>query len=271
MAFVLSGPSEVRQQHCRKAAHDLLKQLLIGAPEEIDLEALAYKAGKLVIEEGGLDTSEGRLVTSPGKGGSIRVKQGLDPGRRRFTIAHEIGHYVLHPLIPHNRQHTKADLTIWHDASEEAEANIFAAELLMPEFLFKPRTRRSAPSLALLDTLATDFKTSMMATAFQYVHYTNEQVALVVSKADRILWSKRSKDFWPRIQRGTLHSHSAAGERLAGKALDSGKMVRAPVYAWLTGFEKDRDHDIMEDSRLLDYYDRTITLLWIKDDLNDGK
>jgi hypothetical protein len=46
-------------------------------------------------------------------------------------------------------------------------------------------------------------------------------------------------------------------------------MVRARVYAWLADFENDRERDIMEDSRHLDWYDRTVTLLWMKEDLSD--
>jgi hypothetical protein len=102
-----------------------------------------------------------------------------------------------------------------------------------------------------------------------YVTYTNEQVALVVSHGNQIKWFHRSKEFWPWIRSGNVHSHSAAGVRLAGKAGDTAKMVRTPAYAWLPDFEGDHEHDIMEGSRYLDWYDRTITLLWLKEDLTD--
>lgn len=265
----MAALSELRQQACRQAAHQLLAKIKVGSPDEIDLEVLAYAAGKLLIEEGGLDTAEGRIVASPGGGGVIRIRTGLNPGRNRFTAAHEIGHYVLHPLVPLDRQHTARDFTIWNVASEEAEANVFAAELLMPEFLFKPRSRGKNPSLALLDSLAAEFKCSLMATIFQYVHYTNEQVALVVSENGSISWVKRAKNFWPRTVTGKIRAHTAAGERYSGKSGDTGKMVRSPVYAWLANFENDHDHDIMEDTRYIDYYDRMITLLWLKDDLEE--
>ena len=262
--------NQVRIAECRAAAHKELRELLVEAPGEIDLPTIAWRDGRrLRIEEGGLEFAEGRIVVPSKNGGTIRVKQGMNTGRKRFTIAHEIGHFILHPREGLERNDTAASFTVWKDATEEAEANIFAAELLMPEFLFKPRSRGRAPSLALLDGLAHDFSTSTMATAFQYINYTNEQVALVVSHGNQIKWFHRAKDFWPRIRTGDLQPHSAASERITGKSGDTCKMVRTPVYAWLAEFENDTRHDIMEDSRYLEWYDRTITLLWMKDDLDD--
>jgi hypothetical protein len=263
------GLSDLRIEECRAAAHKPLKDLMVAAPDEIDLNTMAWRLGRLRIEEGGLETAEGRIVVPSKNGGTIRVKAGLSVGRRRFTIAHEIGHFVLHSCEGLEKNDTAANFTIWNDPDEETEANFFAAELLMPEFLFKPRCRGPVPSLALIDELADTFAVSIVATAFQYVTHTNEQVALVMSDGDQIKWFHRSKDFWPWIRSGKIHSHSAAGERLAGKAGNTTKMVRSPAYAWLTDFEMDREHDIMEASRYLDWYDRTITLLWLKEDLTD--
>jgi predicted transcriptional regulator len=54
--------------------------------------------------------------------------------RRRFTIAHEIGHFVLHPqlLAPERGGAVNAA-----GQSQEREADQFAAELLMPEPLVR--------------------------------------------------------------------------------------------------------------------------------------
>jgi len=108
--------------------------------------------------------------------------------------------------------------------------------------------------------------TSRLATAVQYIHYTNEVVALVVSQGWEIEWSRKAKDFWPTIKTGRVSKDSAAGERLAGIRGDSGRMVLTPAYAWLEGFDNSSDKDIKEDSIYLDYYDRTVTLLWWDDD-----
>ncbi len=262
------GLSEIRRAYCKAEANKLLKKLWVEAPDEIDLEALAYKAGNLRIEEGGLENAEGRIVASASSG-TIRVKPGLKPGRRRFTIAHEIGHYLLHPREGLHREDTSKNFILWNNAGEETEANVFAAELLMPEFLFKPRAAKGTPSLALIDRLAGEFRTSAMATAYQYVGLTMEQIALVVSEAGQVRWSARAKDFWPLVRTGTLHPHSAAGEIYAGKSTDTKRMVPAPAYAWLPKFENHANRDIKEDSRFLDWYDCIVTLLWLEDDLSE--
>jgi Zn-dependent peptidase ImmA (M78 family) len=56
--------------------------------------------------------------------------------RDRFTIAHELGHYVLHYLYA--KQVLKQNLTKviaqrYGSGREETEANLFAACFLMPE------------------------------------------------------------------------------------------------------------------------------------------
>lgn len=55
--------------------------------------------------------------------------------RRRFTIAHEIGHYILHSIF----QNQKSIIAYRNGNPElaEYEANEFAANLLMPEDIFK--------------------------------------------------------------------------------------------------------------------------------------
>jgi hypothetical protein len=270
MAKTGKGVSSIREAECKAVASKELKDLLVAAPDEIDLVTIAWRNGRrLRIEEGGLEYAEGRLVVASEGGGSIRVKQGMNLGRKRFTIAHEIGHYLLHPRKGVERNDTAENFTIWKDQGEELEANIFAAELLLPQFLVKEHCRNRMPSLALVDRIAQDFSTSVMAAAFQYVSYTNEQVALVISQGSHIKSFHKAKDFWPRMRNGNLHPHSGAAERVSGKSGDTGKMVRTPVYAWLADFENDERHDIMEDSRYLDWYDRTITLLWMKDELED--
>jgi hypothetical protein len=69
-----------------------------------------------------------------GDGHAIVVSGASNERRRRFTIAHEIGHFVLHPgrLAP---ERGGAVNDAWRQ--QEREADQFAAELLMPEPLVR--------------------------------------------------------------------------------------------------------------------------------------
>jgi hypothetical protein len=258
--------NDLRITECRRSARDVLKRFHIESPNAIDLETIAWHVGRLRVKSGGLSGAEGRLVATAGHGGVIRAVLTNNEGRWRFTVAHEIGHYVLHQHGTIDRTTRKKDFTVWTRASEEAEANYFAAELLMPEEMFQPACV-GVPSIKLLDSLSGTFRTSLLATAFQYWEYTREPVALVLSDGWQMQSFRPFKEGWPRIRFGEIHKHSAAGERLAGKSGDSGKMVRTPAYAWLEGFDYKPDTNIKEDSLYLDYYDRTITLLWIDEPL----
>ena len=64
----------------------------------------------------------------------IGVNSSHAPNRQRFTVAHEVGHLVLHKGTPVFVDSFEGRIN-WRDgasAKEESEANAFAAELLMP-------------------------------------------------------------------------------------------------------------------------------------------
>ena len=87
-------------------------------------------------------TSEAALAPlSDGRAGAL--SGGGDSGRRRFTIAHEIGHFLLHQ---EQRCHPEAGGAGDEVGRvEEGEADEFAAELLMPEVLVREAVRAHGP------------------------------------------------------------------------------------------------------------------------------
>ena len=93
------------------------------------------------------------------------------PGRRRFTIAHEVGHLLLHGPVVHesfcDRPADVQEIEEGPPASElpelrqrEREANLFARELLMPEFLVNEQARATGFNLP---ALADRFEVSVPA------------------------------------------------------------------------------------------------------------
>jgi hypothetical protein len=86
------------------------------------------------------------------------------PRRRRFTIAHEIGHWILH-VSAGDVCACRPDEVIDEDRAQqlrkvEAEANAFAAELLMPEPLVTEHCKRMGANVV---ALAEDFDVSVPA------------------------------------------------------------------------------------------------------------
>ncbi len=86
------------------------------------------------------------------------------PRRRRFTIAHEIGHWILHASAGYICA-CRPDEIVDHDRARnlrkaEAEANAFAAELLMPEPLVTEHCKRLRANVV---ALAEDFDVSVPA------------------------------------------------------------------------------------------------------------
>lgn len=122
-------------------AHALRRRYLalFGGPEiPVPVESIAEDFLGLRIEQAYMDCS-GMLL--PGERliriNAAEVPRNEAPLRRfRFTIAHEVGHWICHALEeadPSVSYCRPVDLTEAADRSLEREANIFAAELLMPE------------------------------------------------------------------------------------------------------------------------------------------
>jgi Zn-dependent peptidase ImmA (M78 family) len=65
----------------------------------------------------------------------VEISQSAE--RQRFTIAHEIGHLVLHDLgeVHVDKVNFRSSLSSTAENVEEVEANAFAAALLMPRAL----------------------------------------------------------------------------------------------------------------------------------------
>lgn len=205
----------------RALARAIIDRLQIQRPEEIDVELIAGDLG-LLVERRDLQHEEGRLVRKDDHG-IITVAESAYRSRKwRFVVAHEIGHFVRHKRVNQLDLCTNADLTNFYATSgREPEANQFAAELLMPDALFRKRCDRKRPSLKDIRALADEFETSLTATAIRFVQLTPEPCALVLSKdgtVARVLWND---DFKIGIRKGTrLTSQTYAGDLHAGQPID---------------------------------------------------
>lgn len=123
------------QQRARKAARDLLHSH--GNDIPIDVVAIASACGVTVRVETLEDFVSGLLLVR-GDEAVIGVNADHHPNRRRFTIAHELGHFLLHFdrsafFLDASPIFFRQETTMATDHLQEREANAFAAELVMPE------------------------------------------------------------------------------------------------------------------------------------------
>jgi transcriptional regulator with XRE-family HTH domain len=151
-------------------ARDSAEQLLAlaklrGAPP-VDVASLAARCGVRVLDFDFGGMVDG-LVVQLGDGPAVGLDNAhTNPHRRRFTLAHELGHYLL-------RHSSSFQVDFAEDGStgdapgynwqHERAANEFAANLLMPADL----VRRSAERNQDITKLATMFDVSRQAMAFR--------------------------------------------------------------------------------------------------------
>jgi Zn-dependent peptidase ImmA (M78 family) len=133
----------------RKYIQSLVNQILSSNNIEsapVDLGRITKALEIEVIKQDADDKIAGFLVKDfDNKNALIGVNKKHHLNRQRFTIAHEIGHYFLHNYqgVHFDGKNTGLQMYLRDDNSatglniEEREANLFAAELLMPEHLLE--------------------------------------------------------------------------------------------------------------------------------------
>ena len=132
----------------------LLRDLDIRRTAPVPVEQVASALGLPVVKTPG--AAEGRLCLRSGRA-TIEVNEWGPVSRRRFTLAHELGHaYLLHP----DRALSWATCTRW--PSPEAFCNDFAASLLLPRAWLMSEVSSEASLLELL-RLAQTSRVSPMA------------------------------------------------------------------------------------------------------------
>jgi len=116
-------------------AAKLLTTMWSGRPLPIDPVQIARELGIDVIETILPDNVSGALIKDEGKDPVILLCNSDSKNRKRFSCAHEIGHYV-YRLATNGAHYEYIDFRNEFSANgnnpEEIYANRFAAELLMP-------------------------------------------------------------------------------------------------------------------------------------------
>lgn len=163
-------------------------------------------------------TVQAKPVDKPGVSGML-VRYGNDfgifyatdiPNRgfQRFSVAHEIGHYMLDGHIDHlfsngSTHESRGGFVSYN--SYEREADHFAAGLLMPDPMFSNEISKHPDGMCAIKSLAKKCEVSLTASAIRYAQKTVAPIAVVVSEGKTIKYcfmSDALKEYkgldWPR-------------------------------------------------------------------------
>lgn len=188
-----------RVHHAEQCALDLLERLGIQRLP-VPIEVIAQRLG-LEVERAILgDDVSGLLVVQDGRG-VIGVSVQHPPTRQRFTIAHEIGHFLLHKdIMPVfiDKQFLQPYFTAFRDSTSstgenkrEREANSFAAALLMPPRLVLDAIATLQTDITdddAVEDLAKRFQVSRQAMAFRLAN-----LALATEEAAHVPRSRKGE------------------------------------------------------------------------------
>ena len=188
----------------------------------------------------------------------------------RFSVAHEIGHYRLpghlDAILDGHGQHVSS-VGFRSDDRYEKEADYFAAALLMPTTLFAVSIERAGDGLKAIETLASEYETSLEATAIRYAQLSRNPVAVIRSEGrtiDYAFMSEALKDFpaldWIRKKTPLPTGSVTASFNTNKTKVEFAERTRgkSDLQDW---FDGPHSQEIVEEVIGLGNYGKTITVL----------
>lgn len=181
-----------------------IHELDSSLPLDFSIEELCRRLDIEDIEDKAVSSFAAMLLMHPDKAwGSIVIAEGTSPRRRRFSIGHELGHFLMpshRPLEGMRFACSHADLRLDTRTADrakkmEVEANRFAARLLTPPKRIRANLKSHQPGLSEVVRLAGEFNVSKAAMARSYVDAHREALALVIVRRGRIEQAHRPDDF----------------------------------------------------------------------------
>ena len=224
-----------------------------------------------VVKGDRLPGFDGALFRAPvgKKGWGIFFNNAItSKGRINYTLAHELGHYLLHRAShPDGIWCGDEDVVRWDSeyGQIEHQANVFAAWLLMPFDDYRRQIdERARVDLDMISHCADRYRVSLIAATLRWLEYTEKRAVLVVSRDGYILWARSST---PALRTGAFFRTSAGPIALPAASLaarqdrmiDGRAGIDVAAGTWLR-------EPVREMTVFADQYDFAISLLLLEDD-----
>lgn len=183
--------------------------------------------------------------------------------RQRFTAFHEMAHIELG--LPSD--HTGGpSLSFARRSPNEMCCDVFAAELLLPYWSFKPLVDQAEVGFGAIEELADKYEASITCTGSRFAASSEVPCAFVISQAGKVKYAERSKSL--REAKAWISPSSVLPRGSSSARCRGGEIVRnvgeVPADVWFTDWS--RGGQLLEEARHLSVYDQTLTLLWFEDE-----
>jgi Zn-dependent peptidase ImmA (M78 family) len=171
----------------------------IYSPLELPIEII-INSKNIIIKEEEIDGADGRIIMK-GNSGIITVNSSIEfVPKKRFILAHELGHFELHRNLLSGYSDDDETLNHYYQSnfnSHEVEANEFAAEFLMPTDLFYKECCGKVFNHSVIEHLANEFQVSKTAAILKFVQENNgnHPIFVVCCQNNKMKWFKKSKDW----------------------------------------------------------------------------
>ena len=239
-----------------RLAEILVDQLRPQLPTLLPLpvEAVALACGILEIRTLETDGFEGGLIQDDvKKHGYILVKAGRHESRTRFTVAHELGHFVnLRHVAPPGqaqllctKEHLQASGGTLTDKrlGMEAQANEFAANVLMPKTVLASQPfMQGSPELGRILKLQELCNVSKEAAARRYAELHGADFAVVFSKDGKLLsYPVKGGDFpWLDVRPGQMPFRDTLTRTFSGEEHALSEQEETDPAWWLSDTDRPR-------------------------------
>ncbi len=264
----MSQRAEVCLSPVKYAQELLLKLDIKNVP--VYPRKIARELGIFVHEREAKSGYDGYLMCANGTWGIMINSSIRSRARKRFTVAHELGHYCISHHNGGNYRCFRKDINATSSSvrQDEREANQFAVELLMPDSLFRADIQRRDVSLETINYLATKYGTSMTSTAIRYARFSSNACAVVVSEQSRIKYFAYSAAFregkYLYLSRNApLGNGSHAKELFDARPQTPEKRGEVTASSW-SASTVDPDVTVWEHSRCLMGFNQILSLIWFE-------
>ena len=246
----------------RQTPFEILNDLGISEPDEIDIEAIAEHCGA-TIRYRSLSGCAARIMGYKDRA-IITIDADTIRPRQRFSAGHELGHWMRDKGKVTFQCKSKEFVREWSSENPETRANRFASDLLLPPKMFRARQTRMPVTFESVHLLAKAFCTSLPATAIRLVEYGDLPAILVCNGPEKLEWFVPSSEVRGKVFLEKRPGRGSIAEELLRGQTSAASAREVCSAAWLN--DRNAVNYWLHEDSLMTTDGSVLSLLWWKNE-----